>query len=374
VPEGNYSPIIAGFLLAGWVLRGCGQWQFGQARALMNCLFVFWGITLVSTLQAADGDVAWSFFEQLSKILLPLVAGVTLIDTTAKLKQLVWVIVLSQGLVAYEMNASYFAGYNRLFHEGFATLDNNTAAITMVVGAGVAFFLMLHEKSWLRKFVALGLMALMTHAVMISFSRGGLLSLFVSGATAFFILPKRALYIAVFLGVALMGARMAGPEVLARFATIFVREEQRDYSATSRIDLWKACLEEMAANPITGIGPDHWKLVAHQHGFPNGKAAHSTWMQTAAECGVIGLTSLAMFYLLCIHRLWRLAGAPRDIATSADLDLQAVARMVVCSLTGFVVGAQFVSVGLVEIPYYVAAAGIGALKLASLPGEEAPPA
>jgi hypothetical protein len=47
--------------------------------------------------------------------------------------------------------------------------------------------------------------------------------------------------------------------------------------------------------------------------------------------------------------------------------------MVVCSLCGFMVAAQFVSVNLVEISYYVATAGVGVLKLASTPMWESTP-
>jgi O-antigen ligase len=144
---------------------------------------------------------------------------------------------------------------------------------------------------------------------------------------------------------------------MARFVTTFAAEERRDDSAASRLDLWKGCLSEMIDHPLLGIGPDHWRLVAHEHGFTPGKAAHSTWMQTAAEGGVIAFASLLLFYSLCIVRLW-------PIATGAESEPQAIiARMVVCSLCGYMLAAQFVSVNMVEVSYYIAAVGAGVLKL-----------
>jgi hypothetical protein len=48
--------------------------------------------------------------------------------------------------------------------------------------------------------------------------------------------------------------------------------------------------------------------------------------------------------------------------------------MVIASLTGFAVSAQFVSLAGLEAPYYVALLGAGALKLSSLPAPATIPA
>jgi O-antigen ligase len=261
------------------------------------------------------------------------------------------------------MNLSYFAGYNRLYRSGFSSLDNNTAAVAMVVCAGLSFFLAVHAKSRFRQGVAIAIFLLCSHAVMFSFSRGALLALICSGIAAFIALPKRPIYFVALIVAVLIGYRMAGPQVIARFKTTFSEKESRDASAESRLTLWKGCLNEMANHPLLGIGPDHWKTVAHHHGVEYGKAAHSMWMQTAAECGLTGLVSLGLFFALCVWRCWRLTQLPDSLV---DPRLKDFARMVLCGLCGFIVAAQFVSVGLVEISYYVAAVGVATLRLASL--------
>lgn len=376
VPAGNYSRIIAIALLLGWVLHGMGRWNFGRAKSIVVALVMFWCVTGVSTMLAPNREVAWTYFETLSKILLPLFVGCTLIDRIERLEQLQWVIALSQGFVAYEMNLSYFSGYNRLFREGFSSLDNNTASVSMVIGAGLAFFLMLHSRTLLRRGMAGLIWLLCTHAVMFSFSRGALLALIISAGAAFVLLPKRPIYVGAFVVALLIGLRLAGPEVVARFVTTFADQETRDASANSRIALWRACMQEMSDHPLFGLGPNHWPFVAHHHGFEYGKAAHSLWMQTGAEGGVTGLATLAAFYGLTMLRLWRLARSPLQV----DRRLTAAAHMSICGLSGFIVAAQFVSIGLVEMPYYVAAIGIGTLKLASVapvycvaPSPELPP-
>jgi probable O-glycosylation ligase (exosortase A-associated) len=364
VPAGNYSRTIAIVLIVAWFAHGCGQWNFGRGKPILLALFAYWSVACLSTLMAPHAELAWTYFEMLSKILLPLFIGCTLLISTARIQQLMWVIILSQGYVAFEMNLSYFAGFNRLYRQGFSSLDNNTAAVAMVVCAGVSFFLAMHEKSRLRQAIAGAVFLLCSHAVMFSFSRGALLALICSGMAAFIVLPKRPIYIAALIVAVLVGYRMAGAEVIARFKTTFSEKESRDASAESRLTLWRGCLAEMAQHPLYGIGPDHWKTVAHHHGVEYGKAAHSLWMQTAAECGFTGLVSLALFFSLCVWRCWRLTLLPDG---AIDPQLKDIARMVLCGLCGFIVAAQFVSVGLIEISYSVAAAGIATLRLASLP-------
>jgi O-antigen ligase len=120
----------------------------------------------------------------------------------------------------------------------------------------------------------------------------------------------------------------------------------------------------MRHNPVLGLGPGHWTLVAHEYGWPPGKEAHSLWMQMGAELGFPGVGFLAAFYMICIGRLWPLARRP---AARGDPGLRIEAAMVVTSLIGFCISAQFVTVDTVEIPYYVCLVGAVVLKLASAP-------
>jgi hypothetical protein len=46
---------------------------------------------------AFDQRVGWDFVEGMAKTLLPFLAGITMIDSMRQLKQLAWVLMLSQG-------------------------------------------------------------------------------------------------------------------------------------------------------------------------------------------------------------------------------------------------------------------------------------
>ena len=111
VPPGNYSRIVALALLAGWAVHGFGSWSFGRARGVVLAMLGFWAWMVVSALAAPNQDVALrTYVEPLSKVLLPCLVAITLIDSLEKLKQLVWVMAVCLGYLAFEFNQQYYKG------------------------------------------------------------------------------------------------------------------------------------------------------------------------------------------------------------------------------------------------------------------------
>jgi O-antigen ligase len=197
---------------------------------------------------------------------------------------------------------------------------------------------------------------------MFAFSRGGMLGLIIMGATSFLLIPKKPRHYLIFTLMVLLALRLAGPEVLERFWTTFANPKERDSSAQSRVEMWKTCLEIMGKSPIFGIGPRHFPLVAHLYGYTRLKEAHTLWLQVGAETGVVGLLFLAAFYGVCVRRLWPIT---RPSYPVADPWYHDSASMVIASITGFAVSAQFVSLVGLEAPYYVVLLGAATLKLTS---------
>ena len=363
VPAGNYSRIVAIALLIGWVLNGCGNWRLGKGRAVLGCFVGFWCWALLSTLiSAIFPERGFAFLESIAKILLPFIVGITVIDSISQIKQLAWTMAISVAYVALEMNHSYYSGFNQLHESGFAGMDNNCMAIQFVTAIGFMFFLGFAAEQWWQRLVAIFGTLLMINAIMFSFSRGGLLSLIVTGGVCFLLLPKRPLHYAVFALATAAGLRLAGPEVIKRFATSFSETETRDASAQSRLDLWSDCWRLMLREPLFGVGPDHFTYYAqYELGWGTAKEAHSLWFQTGAEIGFIGLGFLLAFYVITMGNLWPLT---RNSIAHVDLAVPDIARMVIASLSGFFVASQFVSLEGLELPYYVTLVGAATLKVA----------
>jgi len=363
VPSGNYSRVVGIALLAGWMLHGFGRWNLGRSRLVIAALTGFFVWAVLSATRAPDQPRAWGFVEQCSKLLLPILVGITTIESVRQLKLVAWVILLSQAYPAFELNLTYFGGYNQLREEGFSGMDNNCYAIALVTSTGLAFFLFLHSEKWWQKGVAAFSAAVMGHAILFSFSRGGMLGLIAMGVTIFAIMPKSPKQLGIFALTIVVVSLLAGPEVRARFASSFVNKEERDASAESRLELWSACWDTMLKNPLLGVGPDHMPLHMEEYGFKQGKEAHTLWLQIGAELGFAGMLFLISYYGLCILYLVPIATARVE---APDPWLNYLARMVIASLSGFAVSGQFVSLEFLESPYYVAMLGAGVLKLATI--------
>ena len=342
VPKGNYARIIAIASLAGWALHGFGRWDLGRGKTIIQILILYFGWIIASTVLAPRQMLAWEFVEHYAKIVLPILVGITTITTIRQLKVLAWVILLSQAFPAYELNMTYFAGYNRLAEEGSGGVDNNGYAISLVSCMGLACFLTWHLERWWQKAIAGACTVFMGHAILLSFSRGGMLGLIVFATASFAAMPKGRKECIAFALALTVGLALAGPQVRARFETAFADENgKREASAESRLFLWAACWDTMTQYPVFGVGPDHMPLRMDQYGFRQGKEAHTLWLQTGAELGFPGMFLLLAFYVICIIRLWPIA---RGKTIVADPWFVYLARAVIGSLCGFVVSAQFVTV------------------------------
>ncbi|HZU36897.1 MAG TPA: O-antigen ligase family protein [Gemmataceae bacterium] len=360
VPPGNYSRIVAIALLIGWGLKGFGNWKLGQAKATTFIFIGLLGWATVSALQARVPEVAWAWVEEMAKIVLPFVVGITLIDSVRQVKQLAWVICVSHGYLALEFNRAYLGGFNRMHDVDFGGMDNNCLAIAMAAGTGLAFFLGLYEPKFWRKLVAWGFGLLMGHCVLFSFSRGGMFGLLVMGVVAFFLIPKKPRHYVAFAVAVLLAIRLAGPEVMQRFWTSFADEKERDASAESRVVMWRICLDIIPKNPVLGVGPHNFPQYTQDYGHNHGVEAHNLWLQTTAELGLVGGALLIGFYGTCVRRMWWVT---RNPALWTDEWFEHCPRMVVAALVGFGTSATFVSLYGLEAPYYIVLLGAGTLKL-----------
>lgn len=376
VPPGNYSRILAIALLIGWAIGGMGNFSLGGARLPVLALVGYFAWAGVCTVFCEFPEVGINFLSNMGKIVLPAIVGLSLINSRRDIFLLSWTIVASLGYVAYDLNMSYFGGFNRLQEVGFGGMDNNSMTIGLVTGVGFAFFLGLSETVWWRRWTAFVAAAFMTHAVFFSFSRGGMLGLIVVGLATLLMIPKTPKNLWMVAIGSISAMTMAGPQVLERFGSITknsmagVQEEEIEESAESRLHLWGICIRMIAESPIVGKGPDHFIKYVQNYPvntpkglitYPQGKEAHTLWLQIAAEIGLPGVGFLGGYYGLTLLGLWKFTRL--DKSDSMGLTPGATARMVWSALVGFVISAQFVSLEGLELPYYVAVVGLGSIKI-----------
>jgi O-antigen ligase len=297
----------------------------------------------------------WKQIEEMFKIVLPCIVCATLLDSREKLRQLAWVITLSAGYSAWRQNEMYF---DHLIKNG-----NNQIAHTFAIGAGIALFLGFIEQRTLPRLVALACSGLLFHGVLIHMSRGAMLGLGAVGIVGVLLIPKTAAVVRWLFLASVAGLIMAGPSVRTEFFTVFAAEGERDASAESRIELWSAMWDCALRNPVAGVGLQGWPRMASQYGFPPGKQGHGLWAQVLAETGFPGAVLYFSYFAVCILSLLRYAWLPKS---ETDPEYQLFAIMVIASLSGWIVEEMFGSFYGIELPYYVAAMGIGILRLTTV--------
>jgi len=350
--------------LIGWALNGCGSLKLGRGRSIVISLALFAIWTVVSATQAIDQNVGYAELSNIAKYTMPFFIGVTIIDSEKWPRIIMWVIVLAQGYVGFELNTDYWLRGFNFAGEGFGGMDNNCFGVALVSTIGPAIALGLGAKTWRGRAMAAIAAALILHTTLLTFSRGAMVGLLVVGATAFVIMPKRPKYIAVLAVTGLIALRLTGPQLASRYATAMAQEEERDASAESRIDLWMDCLKVTGERPIFGVGPGNFKVVAESLGWPPGKQAHTTWLQTAAENGIPGVTFLLFVFGFAIVKLWPLARARLTEENRYEVSM---ATGILLCIVGFVVSGQFVSLGGLEIPYYTTMVAVALLKKTPAP-------
>ncbi|MBL4711513.1 MAG: O-antigen ligase family protein, partial [Gammaproteobacteria bacterium] len=280
VPDGSYSKIVIIAVILGWVIKRFGNWDFGKAKLIVVCFAAFIAWSFMSTLMIDEGsqERAIDFVVLMLKVLLPFLIVMTLIDSVEKLKMLAWCIVISLGLVALEENLYYLSmGFVR------GMIGMNAIAHEMTAGFGLAVFLGLYsEKNW-QKWLSWSIAGLIAHVSFMCMSRGAMLGLLITGIIIAYKMPKNRQTISLTIFAIFSISILAGPSVVQEFSTIFAAESVRDNSAQSRLDLWADMFTVALSNPLFGIGPSQWQLIAVQFGWPDGKQGHGMWVQFFAE-------------------------------------------------------------------------------------------
>jgi O-Antigen ligase len=218
--------------------------------------------------------------------------------------------------------------------------DPNDLAMSLVLVFPFLFTMLLSPRAGsMRRLVAVGGIALLTFAIILTRSRGGLVGL---GALC-------AAY-----GVRRFGLRRAVPFLLVLggiLAVVFLTRETLDPSEMSsqgRVQAWAVGLQLLKSNPLIGVGFGNFLEY-------NELVAHNSFVHSLAELGLIG----AIFFVGMIY--WFLVGTTsrRDVAGASASTL---AMDITASGIGILVCATFLSRQYTPILYVPIA--LGATRMA----------
>jgi len=140
--------------------------------------------------------------------------------------------------------------------------------------------------------------------VVLSLSRGGILALVLEGALILGLTTTGKRRVLAIVVLALIGSVAVIHQFTAR------EENQRGLyteadAANSRYELWRAARSMIVARPILGIGSRRFKEFSQDYGEIShdnrGKVAHNTYMEVAADTGILGFGS----FMLMLRGIFR---------------------------------------------------------------------
>lgn len=301
----------------------------------------------------ADGGTGFAL-ASLALSLTYMAAFAVLVETRTDLKRLgvtVWFVAVTLGVVAI---AQYLAGYERaVAYAG----DANFFAALQVIALPICLVVASQSAGRAQRLVMLIGVAIVVGSVLTTLSRGGVLALLgVLGLLA--LSPARVMFRSrAFKRLALL-AVAAGAAVLlyAAFSDLQARSESLFNSAeggSGRANLWRAALTGWEEHQLRGLGYGAFvnesnDLLRQTPGVDfaayrlreSGQVAHSAYLGTLVELGVVGLVFfLALLASLATTLRW----AARTAAERADTVVAAAAQALLVGVGGFVLVSIFLS-------------------------------
>lgn len=313
-------------------------------------LFLFFIWITLSYLFARDREYAHPFYVEYLKIFAMLAASKAILAKTRQLWILLILTALSIGYIAYEVNALYLLkGYLGIAHNGYGGLDNNGAGLMLAMGIPLCLFTWDGMRGRLR-WGFFALIPVIIHAVLMTYSRGAMVSLVLTTPLLVMRCRRRNQLIPFMLLLALAMPMMAGPEIRARFFSI--QQHNQDESANSRLASWAAAWKMAVEHPFFGLGVRNANLYSYEYGADmQGRTIHSQYLQIAADNGLVGMgiyLTLLVSVIIDIHRARRVV-AGRDDPEACQI--RSVASSVEGGLAVFCVGGAFLSLETFELPY-----------------------
>lgn len=313
-------------------------------------IFLFGAWVGVTYLTAYNPEATVSWAIEGAKIFVMLFASMVLIRTVRHVWILYACVALSLSYIAYEFNLTYLTtGLVRIQRDGFGGYDNNIVGLMLGMAIPMCYFAWEGTTSRYRWGFLL-LVPVLLHAVLMSYSRGAMVSLLVVAPLVGLRSRHRGAFAALGLVFVLMVPVMAGESIRERFFTI--AQHETDNSANLRRESWAAGLAIARDHPILGVGIRNANLLSHQYGADmEGRTIHSQYIQIAADNGFVGLG----LYLAALASVWLSLNRARRAGMRhpgpAGARVQAMAAGLECALAIFCFGSIFLSLDILEMPY-----------------------
>lgn len=303
--------------------------------------------------------------ETFNKIVVFYFFAALLIDTRKKLEWLIYAFALIALYYTYWANLMYLTGQFWLFGINgrlggmpkSVYFDENYLAMIYVLATPVFYYIGVARKYMIIRYAIWMIVPLSWHALFLTGSRGALVSVGVVCIYIFFRSYFKKASIGIVIGLIVATIYQSG--VLLNRVDETVEEANKvestvasdDEALDPRLLSWKVGLQIMHDYPVFGVGVANFIMAFPDYSNTNRHVAHNTFLQFAANCGII--TGLIYLWFFWIRFTTLFKKAPPDAKYHLGLHRDYLDDLLNALYLGFFVVAVFLDLMVYEILYMV---------------------
>lgn len=359
--------------LTGTIVRGAAHLAPLKQPETFS-MIVLWGAFTLSSSFAIYSAIAWSRWQDASKLIVMALLTSTLLTNQKRIRYFLLLIAASIGFYGFKGGLfSLLTGGNYMIYgPGDSIIGaNNSIGLALNMCLPVFWYLAQEERGWIR-WLLRATFLLSIPAIMFTYSRASALTVPIVLLALF--AGRGKLLLVLFL----IGALLAVPYIPERW---WNRQEstlsyQQDRSAMSRIDNWKFVWKVFLDRPWHGAGFDFFTLDTVARYSPEfikqyGKTwdTHSIYFAMLGAHGLPGFLAFGAMILFCFLSCRKMR---KQVRGRPELKWVATyCSMITVSLLAFLVNGAFVNMEYFDLPYHWAAV-VASLKVISLEALNAP--
>lgn len=354
--EQRWSYLVAVAMFSGFLLNPRERWFIATTRTyMMIALIISVGIGVLTHLEFDSLQVPK--YLEFIKIVVIALFTTAVVKTREHLRILMWVIALSFGFFGVKVGLSgvLSGGSMRVLQgPGGMLEDNNDFSLALGMALPMLVSIYTSEQRKIFRRAMLIVIPLTVLTIIMTYSRGGFLSLTAVICAVTWRSRNRWLVIGLVGAACLVGINFIPAEWFERISSI--KDYEEDGSAMGRLRAWATGSRMALANPLFGVGFTNFQQYYARYAansWEHVRVAHNSYIQIWAECGTISLVLYLSMIFLSFKDIWAIRREARQRYFSSWII--SYATMFEASFACFLVGSTFLNRAHFDLFYHFVA-------------------